>query len=61
MLHNRHPSSDNYEDPVSVGDLVVIPRGAPHVFSTELGGLMEYIALEFSDAEIDYQAHLPCD
>ena len=39
------------------GDLVVIPRGAYHVFETQAGSAMDYIAFEFSDAELDYQAH----
>lgn len=43
---------------VTAGDIVVIPRGALHVFTTESGGLLEYVALEFSAGKIDYQAHL---
>ena len=49
-----------YEDmslPVRNGDVVVLPRGARHVFRCAKGQRMEYIALEFSDDKTDYQAH----
>lgn len=42
---------------VSPGDIVVIPRGALHVFEAETEQPMSYIAYEVSDAEIDYQKH----
>jgi quercetin dioxygenase-like cupin family protein len=41
---------------VTEGDLVVIPRGALHFFEATGVGL-DYIALELSDAVIDYQKH----
>ena len=43
---------------MSAGDVIVIPQGAFHYFQpfTEDGEL-DYIALEFSDKEIDYQKH----
>ena len=59
ILLNRGIGNFDRSDVVSIGDIVVIPRGAPHVFTTRPEGRMEYIALEFSDREIDYQAHLP--
>lgn len=43
--------------PVAVGDLVVIPRGAYHIFECKPSGGLDYVALEFSDAAIDYQKH----
>ena len=61
VLHHRTSGGAQVDDIASEGDIVVIPRGAAHVFSTENGGSMDYIALEFSDQKIDYQAHLPTD
>jgi quercetin dioxygenase-like cupin family protein len=43
--------------PVTVGDVVVIPRGAYHIFECDPNGELDYIALEFSDEAIDYQKH----
>jgi quercetin dioxygenase-like cupin family protein len=43
--------------PVQPGDVVVIPRGALHIFQCEVGKRLEYIALEVSDSPIDYQKH----
>ena len=42
---------------VVVGDICVIPSRVLHLFDTEPGGLIEYIALEASSHEIDYQKH----
>src|ERR1017187_6196909 len=42
---------------VNEGDIVVLPRGAYHVFRCAPGRKMEYIAFEFSDQQTDYQAH----
>ena len=42
---------------LTAGDVVVLPRGAFHVFRCFTNGRMEYIALEFSDYQTDYQAH----
>ena len=42
--------------PVSSGDLVVIPRGALHLFECEKGQL-EVVTLEVSDRDLDYQSH----
>ena len=42
---------------VSVGDAVVIPRGALHLFECDPTGFLDYIALEVSDRPIDYQKH----
>jgi quercetin dioxygenase-like cupin family protein len=42
---------------VECGDVIIIPRGALHVFITADAETMDYIALEFSDKELDYQAH----
>lgn len=39
------------------GDVVIIPRGALHLFECDRDGELEYIALEFSDGPIDYQKH----
>ena len=43
--------------PVTVGDVIVIPRGAYHIFECDPTGELDYIALEFSDEAIDYQKH----
>jgi oxalate decarboxylase/phosphoglucose isomerase-like protein (cupin superfamily) len=56
-LHMRNEAGDDVEKEVRNGDIVYIPRGAFHVFSTEPGGSMDYVAFEFSDRPIDYQAH----
>lgn len=55
----RYESEDGSESTFEAneGDLVVIPKGAYHVFETKCGSPMEYIAFEFSEAELDYQAH----
>ena len=42
---------------VAAGDVILIPRGAYHMFECEPSGNLDYIALEFSDHEIDYQKH----
>jgi len=39
------------------GDLVLIPRGALHLFETNDSPEFVYVGLEFSDAPIDYQQH----
>ena len=42
---------------VEAGDVVLIPRGALHLFECEPAGEFAYIALEISDQPIDYQQH----
>jgi oxalate decarboxylase/phosphoglucose isomerase-like protein (cupin superfamily) len=42
---------------VGAGDVILIPRGAYHIFDCEASGGLDYIALEFSDHDIDYQKH----
>lgn len=61
ILQHRAKGRETVHEKASAGDVVIIPRGAVHVFSTVEGGEMDYIAIEFSDQEIDYQAHLPAD
>lgn len=56
-LHANTDRGELVSHSVREGDVIVIPRGALHVFSTQSGNPMEYIALEFADGEIDYQAH----
>lgn len=41
---------------IVAGDVVIIPRGAMHYFVSDTK--MDWIALEISDMEIDYQKHL---
>jgi quercetin dioxygenase-like cupin family protein len=43
--------------PVSSGDVVVIPKGALHLFDCDPDTEMDYVALEVSDGPIDYQKH----
>lgn len=37
------------------GNLVVIPRGAPHCFNCPIGGEVLLAGMELSDQELDYQ------
>lgn len=53
----RDGSGQDGREQVACGDVVIIPRGALHVFVTGASEAMDYIALEFSDRELDYQAH----
>jgi oxalate decarboxylase/phosphoglucose isomerase-like protein (cupin superfamily) len=56
-LLSQDASGQEARERVISGDVVIIPRGALHVFVTEAEEAMDYIALEFSDGELDYQAH----
>jgi quercetin dioxygenase-like cupin family protein len=55
----RVPGPDDKEQQFEVrtGDIVVIPRGAPHMFECEGETTLEYVAMELSDQPIDYQKH----
>lgn len=54
-INNRQEAIE--KTAVSVGDVVVIPRGANHIFQCNYSEELHYIALEFSDKAIDYQKH----
>ena len=45
------------ELPVRAGDVVIIPRGALHMFECAVAQEMDYLALEVSEVAIDYQKH----
>lgn len=42
---------------VTAGDICFIPNRVLHLFDTEYRGELEYIALEMSAVDIDYQKH----
>jgi mannose-6-phosphate isomerase-like protein (cupin superfamily) len=42
---------------VHEGDLVIIPRGVMHFFTSTPGHVMRWVAMEVSDRPIDYQKH----
>ena len=44
---------------VTKGDVVVVPRRVLHLFECRPREVLEYLALEFSDEDIDYQKHFP--
>ena len=59
LLASSEANSGSIEkQPVTEGDVIIIPRNIYHFFEPLLDkGEIEYIALEFSDKNIDYQKH----
>ena len=57
LLRTVSAAGSEESRPIESGDIVVIPKGALHVFESPESGSMEYIAFEFSDGALDYQAH----
>lgn len=49
--------SVEHREQVLPGDIVLLAQEAMHIFECEPGKTMTYVALEFSDREIDYQKH----
>ena len=49
--------SQERRERISTGDCIVIPRGVLHFFVCDAEESMEYVALEVSDQDIDYQKH----
>ena len=56
-IQDRESQVDEKRIKVVKGDAVIIPKGVLHCFECEDQKNMEYIALEVSDLEIDYQKH----
>lgn len=55
---HKHMGDDTLQRRVVVrGDVMIIPKSVLHLFHTEKQELLEYISLEVSDQEIDYQKH----
>ena len=42
---------------LKAGDVAFIPKNCLHLFDTDEGGHINYIAFELSEGEIDYQKH----
>lgn len=59
LKHKAANSAKEVHTEVSLGDVMFIPVRILHSFETPIGGLLEYIAFEISEAPIDYQKHLP--
>jgi mannose-6-phosphate isomerase-like protein (cupin superfamily) len=59
ILRTASPDRLSDERRLSIvpGDIVLIPRGALHLFETEENSEFVYVGLEFSDEPIDYQSH----
>lgn len=56
ILTDKNPEMKHQEQ-VSLGDVIVIPKGVYHMFECGPEEAMDYIAMEVSDGIIDYQKH----